>query len=293
MTSEYREFEEVKTYHLLGGPDRKRNESLKLCSYDLIAFFDDDIEATTDCVYEMATKLEDDTVGMVFGKTLNMEFRDRFDEAGSFLTWTGFLWARGDRQKDIGQFETCEPVLAGKSASCMIKRSIFVEIGRFDINYEILGEETDLAWRVWLSGSTVLYVPKSVAYHAFNTRFKPIDFYVPKRVYYNGCRNYLSMLYTNLGKKNWIVPVMIQTCAWSFAAFCMVITGRIRSAYWIVRGLFYFYSNMREIWNKRLYVQRNLRKVRDEKLFPIILKNPPLSYYLKRLVSYVRTGLHG
>ena len=293
VTSEdNRNFYNVKTYYVKGGPDRKRNAALKLCSYDLIAFFDDDIEATPTCVYEMVKKLDQAGIGMVFGKTLNMEHRDMFDEAGSFLTWTGFLWARGSHQRDEGQFNLCEPVLAGKSASCMIKRSVFVEAGKFDTDYEILAEETDLAWRVWLRGYQVLYVPRSVAYHAFNSRFKPPDMYNPKRIYFNGCRNYMSMLYSNLGKKNWIIPILFHTFAWTISAIGMLLTGKPRSAYWIIRGLIYFYTHAYHIWKKRVIVQGS-RKISDKELLPIITRNPSLKYYVDRLFRYWKCGLHG
>lgn len=293
MTSEPdRTFFVGKTYYMQGGPDRKRNEALKLCSSNFICFFDDDIEAEPYCVYKMYHAMHRPGMGMVFGKLLNMEFREMFDEAGSFLTPTGFLWARGDRQRDNGQFNKQTLVLAGKSASCMILRDVFVKVGKFDTDYEILGEETDLAWRVWLSGYRVLYAPASVAYHAFNTKFKPRDMYTSKRVYYNGCRNYLSMLYTNLGKGNWQKPIAIQLCAWSIAGIGMMITGKWKAGCYIFQGIHYFFSNIKSIHAKRVKVQKS-RQISDLVLFRTIMRKPPQGYYWKRLFRYIKTGLHG
>lgn len=288
------EFPGVRSIFVTGGPAHKRNVAYRFAKGDYIAFFDDDIEAAPHAIFYMLEELKRSGIGMVFGKLLNMEFRDRFDEAGSFLTWTGFLYARADGGiKDIGQFQDTCTVLAGKSAACLVRRDVFWRVGGFDISYEILGEETDLAWRVWLYGHRVLYVPRSVTYHAFNTRFKPADFYVPRRVYYNGCRNYLTMLYTNLGRRRWILPVALHTCVWFSAAIGMLLTGKSEAGVWILRGLGYFYRNIYAIWQKRVHVQRKIRRVSDASLIPMFMLNPPASYYIARFCHYIKTGRHG
>ena len=284
----------TKTIYVQGGPAHKRNIAFRFASHDLIAFFDDDIEAKPTAVYEMAKAIKQNGIGMVFGKLLNMEFQDRFDEAGSYLTSSGFLWARAESGVlDHGQFDEVEPVLAGKSAACLIRRGVFANVGMFDASYEILGEETDLSWRVWLSGWKVIYVPSSVTLHAFGTRFKPKEMYTPKRVYFNGCRNYLTMTYSNMGKKRWIIPLMTQITVWTAAAIGMFLTGKFEASINIFKGLGYFFWNIRAIWEKRANVQWKLRKVSDRELMPIIKRDPPFSYYYKRFFHYLATGRHG
>lgn len=277
-----------------GGPAHKRNIGFRFAEHNLIAFFDDDVEVRPWAVYEMAKVLERDShVGMVFGKLLNMEFPDRFDEAGSFLTTSGFLFARAESgTKDIGQFDQTECILAGKSASCMIRRKVFSEIGMFDASYEILAEETDLAWRVWLYGYQVLYVPSSVTLHAFNTKFKPADFYTPVRVYFNGSRNYLAMLLTNLGNYELIVPVITQFVVWFSAACLFFLTGKREASVNVFRGLGWVITHMPQILSKRKIVQR-ARKVTDKQLMPIIRRNPTIKYYINRFFSYISSGRHG
>ena len=283
---------EIKFMKIDGGPARKRNYAAQFAHGEYIAFFDDDVEVEPDCVFEMLKVLNDKSCSMVFGKLRNMEFRERFDEAGSFLTYTGFLWARAESGiDDEGQFDEEEPILAGKSASCMIRRLKFNEINGFDISFEILGEETDLAWRVWLSGGEVYWAPKSVAYHAFNTKFKPKDFYTNERIYFNGCRNYLTMLLKNLGNWNlWIVP--FHTLAWCVAAFGMILTGKPKSSWNILRGLAYVYSHLDKIWKLRLQIQQN-RVISEYQLFQIVLRQPSVSFYILRMLRYWQTGLHG
>jgi len=289
----FTDVERVRVFYCEGGPAHKRNIALRFAQYPLIAFFDDDIEATPYATYYMAKALDNENIGLCFGKLLNMEFHHKFDEAGSYLTSSGFLWARAESGvEDRGQFDKPEEVLAGKSASCMIRRKVFSEVGMFDSSYEILGEETDLAWRVWLSGYKVLYVPASVTHHAFNTRFKPQDMYIPKRVYFNGCRNYISMLLTNLEVINLLIPIITQVVVWISAGVGMILTGKREAGVYIFKGLWYVIRNLRSIMNKRHKVQSS-RKIKDKELFKLVLRNPPVIYYINRFFHYIKTGRHG
>lgn len=283
----------VRVVKQLGGPALKRNIGFRFSEYDLIAFFDDDIEVRPYTVFEMAKSLQGGRCGMVFGKLLNMEYTNRFDEAGSYLTSTGFLWARAESGVlDQGQFDRECYVMAGKSAACMIRRKVFVEVGMFDPSYEILAEETDLSWRVWLYGYTVLYVPSSLTFHAFNTKFKPPEMYTPKRVYFNGCRNYISMLMTCLGNKELIVPVTMQFIVWFMAGCGFIVTGKFEAGLNVFRGLGWVFTHLDHILSKRRKVQRE-RKVSDKVLMPIIRRNPPWIYYTNRFFHYIKTGRHG
>ena len=285
-------FNRVRTLYLPGMPARKRNVAYRFATSDYITFFDDDVEVEPRAIEEMLKVIKQDRVGMVFGKTLNMEYRNMFDEAGSFLTPFGFLWARGDRTKDIGQFEIVEPILAGKSAACMIRREVYVDTGFFDESYGILGEESDLAWRVWLTGWKVMYVPKSVTYHAFNTRFKPMDFYSNERVYFNGCRNYLAMLTTNLGAKRLAIALPCQVASWLLCGLGMFVAGKWKASFNIFRGLAFYFSRLTVHLRKRQLVQGR-RKIGEEELMAIVMRKPKLSYYLKRFFRYISSGLHG
>ncbi len=279
--------------HLYGEPAAKRNLGMKYARGNKLAFFDDDVEVKPDCLAELARVLDYPDCGMVFGKTLNMEFRTRFDEAGSYLTSIGFLYARAESGiEDKGQFDAVEPILSGKSASCMIHRKVFADIGMFDSWFGILGEETDLAWRVWLYGYKVLYVPSSVAYHAFNTRFKPQTFYNHKRVYYNGCRNYIALLISNLEGKNLAYILPIHILAWLVAAIGMALSGKLEAAKHILLGLAAVFQYRGHILIHRRYAQL-LRVKSDHDLFPYILRSPGLRYYLIRMLRYFKVGLHG
>jgi len=276
-----------------GPPAGKRNYALKFARGNLIAFFDDDIEATEGSIRELYKLFDNPKIGMVFGKLRNMEFRNRFDEAGGFLTWTGFIWARSHGSiKDEGQFDKPEPIFAGKSAACMIRRDVFDKVGRFDEDFGILGEESDLAWRVWLSGFQVWWCPASLTFHAFNTRFKPKDFYTHERVYFNGCRNYIAMLVKNLELWNLIRILPFHLMAWLLASAGMICSGKLQAGFHILRGLAYTVCNFSVLMRKREKIQE-WRARPERELIPLIFRKVSYSYYLQRMLRYFKVGLHG
>lgn len=270
----------------------KRNIGVHIAQGRYIAFFDDDVIVDKDCLTNLKMELSHPYTGMVFGKCLNMENPEILDEAGGFLTWTGFIWARASVGKDLGQFNKTEPIFAGKSANCMIKKSVFWRVGGFDRSFGILGEESDLAWRVWLSGQEVWYVPGAVCLHAFNTRFKPKDFYTHDRVYFNGCRNYLNMLSANLEVFNAFRIVPIHFCVWCIAGLGMILSGKFGAGLGIFKGLMYYLSNFPKLIQKRQHI-KFIRNFKDKQLHRIIFKNPSPLYYIKRLLRYWQIGLHG
>src|SRR3990167_5236717 len=184
-------------------PAEKRNMGARLSKGKYLAFFDDDVTIDDHCLYHLKEGLGP-SVGMTYGRLWSMEHRNRFDEAGGYMTWTGFIWSRaGQNDIDNGQYSKDETILAGKSASCMVKNDVFKKVCGFDEDFGILGEETDLSWRIWLSGKTVFYCPQATGFHAFNTKFKPKEkHYTNDRVFYNGTRNYITMLLKNLGREH-------------------------------------------------------------------------------------------
>jgi len=278
-----------------GLPAEKRNKGAKKAKGEYLAFFDDDVEIFPGCLYEFQQYLDSNpNVGMVYGKLWNAERTDRFDEAGGYLTATGFIWSRaGQNDLDMGQYDRAEAILAGKSASCMIRKSTFNAVGGFDEEFGILGEETDLSWRVWLHGQEVHYVPTAKGYHWFNTTRKDKGrHYTPSRIYFNGCRNYITMLIKNLETRNLWRIVPIHVVIWLGAGLAMLITLKVRQGVQILKGLLYVLGQRDLILSKRKRVQQQ-RKVSDEHIWPSIHHQAPRGYYKQRILRYITLGLHG
>lgn len=298
VTSEAgRKFSGSKTVFSNHGPSYKRNVGARFAQADYLAFLDDDTQVTEDFLYEMVKVLKALGVGMVYGKTLNMERRNMLDNAGSYLTWTGFLWAREESGKveDLGQFDEPEEIFAGKGAAMALRKRTFETVHGFDPVYEILAEETDISWKVWFIGEKVMWAPKAVLFHAYNTRFKPWSYYYTnKRVYYNGCRNYILMLAKFLEWKHFFRIIPIHAAVWFFSGLGMFLTGKFEAGCLIWKGLLYHFSpvNWRNTLKRRNEVQA-LRTKSDQELFKKIMRQPKFSFYWNRFWHYVSSGRHG
>lgn len=288
-------FEGSKTVFCKGGPSHKRNVGARYASHDYLFFLDDDTEVTSYFLFEMIRGMDLPNVGMVYGKSLNMERRKMLDNAGSFLTWTGFLWAREESglMEDKGQFDEIEEIFAGKGACMALRRSTFYKVQGFDPDYEILAEETDISWKVWLIGQRVLWIPRAVLYHAFNTKWKKWEyFYSNKRVFQNGSHNYLAMLLKGLSWKNVIRIVPIHFFVWFIAGVGMFFSGKPAAGYYILKGIFLVPLRWKNIMGRRKLMQ-NLRTKSDEELFKKIMRQPKITFYINRLLHYWKNAIHG
>lgn len=68
-------------------------------------------------------------------------------------------------ESDDGQYNSIEEVFSGCGANLLIKRQMLEEIGRFDDDFFMYYEDTDLSWRARLAGWKVLYAPGAIVRH--------------------------------------------------------------------------------------------------------------------------------
>ena len=158
------------------GPAVGRNMGSRISNGKYLIFLDNDTKVMKNCITEMVGVMEsDNSVGAAQAKLLRMDTGD-YDCAGDYLGPLGFLIERSSGAKDVGQFDFVADILSAKSAASIIRRDLFNKLGGFDEDFYMYLEETDLSWRVWLNGYRVVFIPKAVVYHAFNTpkRFQAV-----------------------------------------------------------------------------------------------------------------------
>ena len=87
------------------------------------------------------------------------------DSTGLLLYPDGVARPRGWQEKDVGQYDRAEEVLAPHGCACALRRSMLDEIGTFDEDFFCYFEDLDLGVRGQLAGWKCWYVPTSRIRH--------------------------------------------------------------------------------------------------------------------------------
>ncbi|HLD97908.1 MAG TPA: glycosyltransferase family 2 protein [Candidatus Nanoarchaeia archaeon] len=133
--------------------------------------------------------------------------------AGGFIDKYGYPFCRGrifdSLEKDKGQYNDEIRVFWGCGVCLVVKRREFLDIGGFDKNFFMYGEETDFCWRANIYGKEIIFCPKSVIYHigSYSVNKEKINL---KKDYLHS-RNHILLLIKNYSFTNLvrILPVRL------------------------------------------------------------------------------------
>ncbi|MEW6057557.1 MAG: glycosyltransferase family 2 protein [Bdellovibrionota bacterium] len=109
------------------------------------------------------------SLGMLSPKVLSMSSPDELDAAGLVLSLDGMSSARGQREKDLRQYDDKLEVLAPNGVSAIYRASMLRQIGLYDERFEAYCEDTDLGFRAWLAGWNCRFEPALRLYHSRST----------------------------------------------------------------------------------------------------------------------------
>jgi GT2 family glycosyltransferase len=250
---------------------------------DYLAFLDSDTQVDQGWLSDpISTMTEDPTVAAIQCKLMLMTDHHKFDYAGDHLSQFGFLAQRVDfGQLDDGKLPRAD-IFGVKSAAMLIRRDVFMSIGMFDEDFFIYLEETDLCWRVWLSGCRVQFLPTSIVYHKFGDIKKLASRNTKFLSKYYGPRNYVTTILKDAGGVSLIKIVPLHIFCWIGIGLWHCARGRLREGIWISRGIAYNLWNFRSIWRKRLMIQYLVRRVGDNTIMPhIMVRISPMYLYRK------------
>jgi len=194
------------------------NMGAKLAVGEYLLFLDVDTKLDKNALFEIVKFFEKhNDVGVVQGK---------IETTGHFLSIFGFPYEVNDGRR----------VIFGARTACMaIRRDLFNKIGGFDEDYFMHGEETDLCWRVWLSGYKICYLPKVKCEHYGKSHYHGATpeeslratsgvALAYNRLYYEGAKNQITTIIKDapLSILIWMLPLNIL--AWCFVglkSFCV------------------------------------------------------------------------
>jgi hypothetical protein len=220
---------------------------------------------------ELVKVMESDvSIAAAQSKLLLMDHPTLFDCAGGFLSYSGGTYARGQFARDTGQYEKTEEIFTCKGAAMIIRRDALRKVGLLDSSYFFYYEETDLCWRIWLAGYTVVYVPSSVVYHKGGGSIpKEISQQVFFQVYLLN-RNRIMTLLKNYEIRNllsYLMPwLLFEIRKIVFAGLRGYRRSNMLYSLASAKAILWNLENLRNTWKKRLYVQKIVRRVPDSKV---------------------------
>jgi GT2 family glycosyltransferase len=274
------------------GPAYARNIAAKYATGEYLNFLDNDTEVDKNWIKE-ALKIfkKNKKVAIVQCKLLLKKNKKTIDYVGEYLGTNGFLVQKAQGgEKDNGQFEKEEEIMAAKSAGMFIRANVFHKIDGFDNDYFIYLEETDLGIRAGIAGYKSIYCPKSIVYHVSGGSITSLGkTTVSFNSKFHGTKNYIATLIKNLETSSLITILPIHILLWIGLAGFKLSTFKFKESVWILMGIGWNIIYLPKTIYKRINVQK-LRKVSDKKLFKVWMKKVPFSYFLNKAMVKKSVG---
>lgn len=223
-------------------------------------------------------------IGAVMPKLLMYPQKKLIDSIGAFFVSTGLSYHYG-REKNPNNplFNKPMEIYSAKGACLLFKKEVLEKTGLFDKDYFAYFEETDLCHRIWLSGNSVLYWPRTVVYHKGGGASKQMaKAFILSHSYKNRICTYIK----NLSIKNLIRVLPSIFFIYQCIFILNSITGNIGIAFAVQKALLWNIVHIRETLKKRRIVQTKIRTVSDDDFLPKITRHVRLSYYY-----YIYKGL--
>ena len=104
-------------------------------------------------------------VGQLACRVVQADKPNFYDSAGLLLYPDGIARPRGWQEKDQGQYDRAEEVLAPHGCACALRKAMLDQIGTFDEDFFCYFEDLDLGVRGQLAGWKCWYVPTSAVRH--------------------------------------------------------------------------------------------------------------------------------
>ena len=264
------------------------NIGAKQAKGEYLLFLNNDTRVTPDFLDKLVLRMEEDaTIGMCQGKLLLMDEPGRLDVLGGYLTSTGFLKHVGLDEVDRGQYNQEREIFSPRGACMMIRRNLFEKLSGFDKDFFAYFEETDLAWRVWLAGYRIVYVPRSVIYHKVGATTRSLAF---SFIQYHSYKNRIRSLVKNLGLRNLFLLLPFHLFLCSVLALASLLCLKCKRAGAILRAMGWNIRHLRATLRKRKIVQSRIRKVSDREIFSRVGAKIPFTQFWGSMKWFVKEG---
>lgn len=274
-----------KNYGYAGG----NNRAVKYANGRILIFLNNDVRTDKQWLTNLATSFENPSVAVAQPKLRSLENPEMFEYAGAsggYIDKLGYPFCRGrifdTIEKDKGQYDDTVDLFWASGAAFAIRKSVFIEAGGFDEEFEFHMEEIDLCWRIQKMGYRIVSQPASVVYHLGGGSLPAAS---SRKVYYN-YRNSLVMLLKNLDQYLW-TQIFIRLCLDGIAGIRFLLAGKPKNTAAIIRAHFAFYYKIPSALKKRKRISDS-----PNNDAPIIYRKSILiDYFFKRKQTFLELDL--
>ncbi len=153
--------------------------------YDYLLFLNNDIEADPEMLTELVKVAESGPeIACVGPKTYYHGDRQRIWSAGGILRFReSATRERGMGEMDRGQYDRVEEVSYINGCAMLIDSRALKEVGYWDPQFQLAGEDADLCMRLKQKGYRCFYTPEAILWHMVS---HTVGSYVPKRTFGSG-----------------------------------------------------------------------------------------------------------
>lgn len=233
-----------------------------------LLLLNNDTVVTSNFLNYLVQKMEiDKTLGVAQPKIYILDNPKLIDNAGSFLTNTGFLEHWGYLKEDSDEFNTERKVFSTKGACMLIRKSIVDKIKLFDDDFGSYFEESDFCFRVWIAGFNVEFLPGCYIYHKVGFSSKKQDQYF---VNYHSNKNRICSLIKNLELSNLIKIGTLYLLLNLGLSFYYLLKLQFKKSWMIINPIIWNILNLKKTLIKRKFIQK-MRKKSDRYIFKEVL----------------------
>ncbi|MBI1841351.1 MAG: glycosyltransferase family 2 protein [Verrucomicrobia bacterium] len=264
------------------------NRGAKLASGRYLFFLNNDTWLAPNCLALLVREMDARGAGAGSPQVLNYQDgalqgygRSGFDSFGYYSPETG---------------ESGPPRRLFISPGCAycIRADLFDRLGGFDAEFFMYADETDLSWRVWVAGESVICVPEAKLYHWGAGASAPVNSNEPPRFRtsvfsrFHSNRNTLLVL---LKSAENLLLILVVTQLFSLAAEMVFMTLATRNLALARKA---YFGAVADVWRLRGHVARErsrLRALRRRSDFWMLRFWRPFPERALELIRVLRQGL--